>query len=103
MEGPRVDPLTKLAQEDAKRDVGFSSNLRWFAYGTGCWVFAVVHAGVSNPSIPSHRLLGRTPGYVKAYTEAYTHAIKDRRMEMSATGWVVSLVATLWLWNIFTE
>ena len=32
----------KLAQEDARRDVGLGADLRWFAYGTGCWMFAVV-------------------------------------------------------------
>lgn len=109
MEGPhgiphvRVNPIVKLAQEDARQDLGHNADLRWLAYGTGCWVFAVVHASVSNPTVPSHRLLGRSPEYVNTYTEAYKHFIKNRRMERSATGWVVSMVIVLWLWNIFTD
>ena len=109
MEGPhgiphvRVNPIVKLAQEDARQDLGHNAGLRWFSYGTGCWVFAVVHASVSTPTVPSHRLLGRSPEYVNTYAEAYERSIKDRRMEMSATGWVVSMVAVLWLWNIFTD
>ena len=103
MEGPRVDPITKLAQEDARQDLGHNADLRWFAYGTGCWVFAVVHASVSTPTVPSDRLLGKTPKYVNAYTEAYKSSIKNRRMEISAVGWVVSMAATLWLWTIFTD
>ena len=109
MEGPhevpyvQINPVVKLAQEDADRDVGLGTDLRWFAYGTGCWMFAIVHASVSNPTVPSHRLLGRSPEYVNTYMDAYKRSIKDRRMEKSATGWVVSLVATLWLWNIFTD
>ena len=105
MTGPEhhVDPITQLAQEDARRDVGLGADLRWFAYGTGCWMFAVVHASVNNPTVPSDRLLGKSPKYVNTYTDAYKRSIKDQRMEMSATGWVVSLVTTLWLWNIFTD
>ena len=108
MEGPhivphvRVNPVVKLAQEDAKSDVGFDSSLRWFAYGTGCWVFAVVHASVSNPTVPSHRLLGRSPEYVNTYIDAYKSFIKNQRMEKTAVGWVVSMAASLWIWNIFT-
>ena len=103
MEGPRVDPIVKLAQKDARRDFGHNADLRWFAYGTGCWVFAVVHASASNPTVPSDRLLGKSPKYVNTYTEAYKSFIKDRRIEISAVGWVVSMVATLWLWHIFTD
>ena len=42
MEGPheiphvRVNPIVKLAQEDAKQDLGHNTDLRWFAYGMGC-------------------------------------------------------------------
>ena len=103
MEGPRVDPIIKLAQENARNDAGINADLRWFAYGTGCWVFAVVHAGVSNPTIPSHRLLGKTPKYVNTYTDAYKRSFKNRRMEMAAVGWVISMAAVLWLWDIFTD
>ena len=108
MEGPnivphvRVNPVVKLAQEDARSDVGIDTSLRWFAYGTGCWVFAVVHASVGNPTVPSHRLLGRSPEYVNTYMDAYKSFIKNQRMEKAAVGWVVSMAATLWLWNIFT-
>ena len=105
MTGPEhhVNPVTQLAQEDARRDVGLSADLRWFAYGTGCWMFAVVHASVNNPTVPSDRLLGKSPKHVNTYTDEYKRSIKNRRMEMSAVGWVASMVATLWLWNIFTD
>ena len=53
---PHVDPIVKLAQEDAGRDAG----LKWFAYGAGCWMFAVIHASVNNPTVPSDRLLGKS-------------------------------------------
>ena len=96
---PHVDPIVKLAQEDAGRDAG----LKWFAYGTGCWMFAVIHASVNNPTVPSDRLLGKSPKYVNTYTDAYKRSIKNRRIEMSAIGWGVSLAATFWLWNIFTD
>ena len=98
-----IDPIVMLAQKDARRDVGHGGDLRWFAYGAGCWMFAVIHASVNNPTVPSQRLLGKSPEYVNTYTDAYKRSIKNRRMEMSAIGWGVSLGAMLWLWNIFTD
>ena len=103
MGGPRVDPIIKLAQENARNDTGINAALRWFTYGAGCWVFAVVHASVSNPTIPSDRLLGKSPKYVNTYTDEYKRLIKNQRMEMSVIGWGVSLATVVWLWNIFTD
>ena len=109
MEGPHevphvhVNPIVELAQEDAKQDVGHNAGLHWFAYGAGCWVFAVVHASISNPTVPSHRLLGKSPEYVDTYADAYKHYIRNRRMEIAGIGWSISLVATLWLWSIFAD
>ena len=103
MEGPRVDPIIKLAQENARNDAGINADLRWFAYGTGCWVFAVVHASVSTPTVPSDRLLGKSPKYVNTYTDTYKRSVKNQRIEMSAIGWGISLTAVLWLWDIFTD
>ena len=103
MGGPRVDPIITLAQKNAINYAGINADLRWFAYGTGCWVFAVVHASVSNPTVPSDRLLGKSPKYVSTYTEAYKRSIKNRQIEIAAVGWGVSLAAALWLWNIFTN
>ena len=74
MEGPRVDPIVELAQGDARRDAGL--NLNWIAYGAGCWMFAVVHASVNNPTVPSDRLLGKSPKYVNAYTNEYKRSVK---------------------------
>ena len=98
-----VDPMVTLAQADARRDTGYSTGLRWFAYGAGCWMFAVVHANVNNPAVPSHRLLGKSPKDVTTYIHEYKRTIKNRRMEMSAIGWGVSVAATFWLWNTFTD
>ncbi len=109
MEGPHiiphvhVNPVVEFAQEDARQDTGHNADLRWFAYGTGCWMFAIAYANVSNPTVPSHRLLGKSPEYVDTYSDAYKRAIKDRRMKMAGIGWSVSLVATLWLWSIFMD
>ena len=105
MTGPEhhVDPIVQLAQEDAERDAGHDAGLHWFAYGAGCWVFAVVHASVNNPTVPSDRLLGKSPQYVNIYTDEYKRSIKNRRIERSAIGWGVSLGATFWLWNVFTD
>ncbi len=39
------DPIAQLiqhAQEDARRDAWHDAGLRWFAYGAGCWMFAIV-------------------------------------------------------------
>ena len=103
MTGPEhhVDPIVELAQGDARRDAGL--NLSWLAYGAGCWMFAVLHASVNDPPVPSDRLLGKSPKYVNAYTDKYKRSVKNQRMEMSAIGWGVSLAAAFWLWNIFRD
>ena len=101
--GHNHNPVVELAEKDARRDGGHQAGLRWFAYGAGCWVFAVIHASVNSPPVPSDRLLGKSPEYVSTYTDAYKRSIKTRRVEMSAIGWGISLGAVLWLWNIFTD
>ncbi|MXV75881.1 hypothetical protein F4Z99_16610 [Candidatus Poribacteria bacterium] len=58
--------------------------------------FCIAYANVSNPTVPSHRLLGKSPEYVDTYSDAYKRAIKNRRVKMAGIGWSVSLVATLW-------
>ena len=98
-----MDPAVTRAQIDAVSDMGRGGDLHWFAYGAGCWMFAVIHGRVNDPPVPSDRLLGKSPEYVNTYTDTYKRSIKIRRMEMSAIGWGVSLGATLWLWNIFTD
>lgn len=96
-----VDPIIELAQGDARRDAGL--NLSWLAYGAGCWMFAVIHANINNPTVPSNRLLGKSPKYINAYTDEYKRSVKKQRIEMSAIGWGVSLAATFWLWSIFAD
>lgn len=100
------DPIAQLiqhAQEDARRDAWHDAGLRWFAYGAGCWMFAIVYASVNNPTVPSHRLLGKSATYVHTYTDEYKRSIKNQRIERSAIGWGVSLGAVLWLWKILTD
>ena len=103
MTEPHVDPVVEQAQGDARRDAWHDAGLRWFAYGAGCWVFAVVYAGVNTPTVPSHRLLGKSATYVHIYTDEYKRSIKNQRMEMSAIGWGISLGAVLWLWKVLTD
>ncbi|MDE0688028.1 MAG: hypothetical protein OXI61_07680 [Candidatus Poribacteria bacterium] len=100
------DPIAQLiqhAQQDARRDAWHDAGLRWFAYGAGCWMFAIVYASVNNPTVPSHRLLGKSSTYVHTYTNEYKRSIKNQRIERSAIGWGVSLGAVLWLWKILTD
>lgn len=100
------DPIAQLiqhAQADARRDAWHDAGLRWFAYGAGCWMFAIVYASVNNPTVPSHRLLGKSSTYVHTYTDEYKRSIKNQRIERSAIGWGVSLGAVLWLWKVLTD
>lgn len=103
MMGGHIDPVVLLAQKDAIRDMGHDGDLRWFAYGAGCWTFAVIHASINNPTVPSQRLLGKSPEHVNTYTDTYKRSTKIRRMEMSAIGWGASLGTMFWLWNTFRD
>ena len=102
------------AEQDAKNDVDVGS---WFAmgllggavssvslvlpylhndrlWGLGCLGFTVgglppISAILHRPSPPAKRFLGRSPEYVKSYTETYVSKVRQRRGISSAAGCII--------------
>ena len=105
---------TTDAKSDARKDVKNSAELGWFAigcigsaapfipmlvlsndehlwgfccllYGVGA-LFPTLHAISHAPVPPPERLLGKSPDYINAYTQAYRSQVKLRRVTLSAVG-----------------
>jgi hypothetical protein len=78
-------------EQDAKKDV--NSGL-WFA--AGC-LFAATGVGMAyfiQPSPPAMRLLGKSPEYAAAYTDAYRLAARNTQTSNAVGGCVVYALAT---------
>ena len=78
------------AQRDAKRDAELHvSSGTWFAFGFFCGGIGVLSAAVSSSSADPTRLMGQSPVYVNAYTNAYRSAAKDRKLKSSIIGCLI--------------
>jgi hypothetical protein len=65
-------------------------NTAWAAAGIGCGVFAVgaAYTWDYQPSIMS--LVGKSPEFIVAYTEAYRQKMRNENTRHAAIGWGVS-------------
>ena len=77
----------ELALEDAKRDVKTHVNpVLWFSMGC---VFPIIGAGVSQlgvRTIPTARLLGKSPEYMAFYADYYKIEMKKQRFTWALSG-----------------
>jgi hypothetical protein len=74
------------AEADAAAD---TSSGGWFAAGCFLGVIGWAAAYVTEPSPPASRLLGKSPEYVAAYTDAYRLKAKNIRASKSLLGCVI--------------
>ena len=74
---------TTDAEQDAENDV---SMIAWGSGGFVCSGFAVLYAYFSTPQVPTHKLLGKSPTYITAYTTAYQQNVKNRRTRATVMG-----------------
>jgi hypothetical protein len=82
------------AQVDATADAktAIDGTLWYFA---GCCIIGVILAYAIEPSPPATRLLGKSPDYVYAYTDAYKHAGKRIQTSKAWTGCATTVVVYL--------
>ena len=87
------------AQRDAKRDAELHvSSGTWFAFGFFCGGIGVLSAAVSSATADPTRLMGQSPVYVNAYTNAYRSAAKERKLKSSLIGCLIPWGAwTVWV------
>ena len=71
-----VVSIAKVATEDAKVD---TNKTLWFIAGFLGGIIGVILAYAIPPNVPQLRLVGKSPEYVAAYTDAYRSAgIKEQ-------------------------
>ncbi|MCD6507660.1 hypothetical protein J7M22_13705 [Candidatus Poribacteria bacterium] len=78
-----IEEAKAAAEADAKANTNTGL---WFVAGClGGWVGLLV-AYIYQPSPPASRLLGKSPEYVAAYTDAYKDAAKRIQVKWAWTG-----------------
>ena len=100
-------PYQSLAQEsaeavqaakmDAQRDANGSM---WFILSCLFGVIPLVIAYVIDPSPPMGRLMGKSPEYVAAYTDAYRAEVKHIRTNNALWGCLVGTGITIAIYAI---
>jgi len=89
---------------DAKSDVDLHfNNVRWFTIGC---LFPIVGPMISQSnqkSIPSARLMGKTPEYIAFYTDNYIIEMKKKRYTWSVGGCVLggAVYGSVIIWSVF--
>ena len=96
------NPAVAAAIADAERDArDHTSFFSWFTLGClGGGPITVLTAAVGKPAPPAESLLGKAPGYVEAYTNAYQSKAKSLRSWYATTGCLTS-VAIGGVWTLY--
>lgn len=74
-------------EQAGKRNV---NGVAWMAIGCLGGLLGVIVAYIYEPSPPASLLLGKSPEYVAAYTDAYKAAAKSAQAKNAWTGCIVS-------------
>ena len=72
------------ANIDAVSDA--DQNAMWYGAGFLFGIFGVGAAYVATPSVPTIRLMGKSPEYIIFYTDTYKQAARDRHVEQATSG-----------------
>lgn len=84
------------AQIQAKKDAGTAA---WVMLGIV--LIGIPLSQIIQPKPPQEALLGKSPEYVSAYTDAYQQEVKKIRMDNSLIGFGISAAAVV-LYLVFT-
>ena len=95
---------TEQAISDAIADAQqYISSFAWVAYGFTCAIVALPHALIGEAEIPIHRLLGKSPEYVKTYTLVYQQHAKRKRLQAAAIGCgISSAISSIGTYIVYT-
>ena len=80
--------IRSQAIKQAKIDAVLDANRNGMWYGAGFFfgVFGIGAAYIMTPSIPTSRLIAKSPEYVIYYSETYKQAARDRHVEQATAG-----------------
>ena len=95
------NPAVAAAIADAERNArDHTSFFSWFTLGCLGGPITVLTAAVGKPTPPAESLLGKSPGYVEAYTNAYQSKSKSLRSRYATMGCLTS-VAIGGAWTLY--
>ncbi|MCY3743888.1 MAG: hypothetical protein OXH00_22975 [Candidatus Poribacteria bacterium] len=106
-----VEPTQTQAAIDAETDTAANVNrLMWIGgtfVGTSlvgclfCGLPAIITASIHEPSLPAHRLMGKSAEYVTAYQTAYKEAVKAHQTRNATLGCLGGSVVAAIVWGIY--
>ena len=86
------------AIEEARQDAATDTGPAWYVFGSACGCLAFLWTvATSNPTVPTSRFIGQSPGYITVYTEEYKKSVRNTRLKKVGIGWGISAVAVLLL------
>jgi hypothetical protein len=89
----KVNSDSEQGQKDGARDGAKSVNsLSWLAIGCGGLIVGIIASVILSVKPNKNSLIGKSLEYVKAYTDAFKDAAKDRQCSMAVAGCLISSV-----------
>ncbi len=94
-----IAAIQKQAYMDAKNDAKKSTTGIWVFAGCLLHVWAIAGAYVIEPSVPTARLIGKSPEYIAFYTDTYKDEVKQQRVTSAIGGCCLGAVfyASAWV------
>ena len=93
--------IEQQARLDAEMDVARDAKtVQWGVGGFFCGFFALGASVAHTPTVPTANLMGKSPAYIIAYTEAYKSTMRLKNITAAGIGCLgnVSISAVLFLW-----
>ena len=98
-----IASIQQQAYTDAKNDAKKSTTAVWFLAGCLVPVWAIAGAYMVEPSVPTARLIGKSPEYVSFYTDTYKDEVKQTRITSAIGGCCLGTVFWASVWVILIE
>lgn len=88
------------AKNDAQNPVPWTLGAFLTAAAGGCIGGSVIvlSSQLHSPKPPSHRLVGKSPEYIRAYIETYERDVKRKRLFGTSAGCISGSLVTAMIW-----
>ena len=92
--------VQQQAMIDAKRDAKNADTAVWTFAGFFCGIFGMMGAYAVTPSVPTVRLIGKSPEYVSFYADTYKHEARNEQVKAATCGCLGGVIASFayWYW-----
>lgn len=102
LSGAQQNPAVAKAIADGELNArADASGIKWYLLGCIGGPFTIIAASAGNPVPPTEALLGKSPGYVEAYTKAYSSKVKSQRFRQATIGCFAGVTIGGLLWATY--